>query len=446
MTKIHLIAIGGAVMHNLAIALKNKGFDITGSDDELFEPSLSRLKKHHIAPAEKGWFPEKIHADLDAVILGMHAGTDNPELKKAIELNLPVYSFPQYIFNQSENKIRVAICGSHGKTTITSMVMHVLKNCGKKFDYLVGAQLEGFETMVQLSDAPVIIIEGDEYFASPLDRKPKFLHYHAQINLITGIAWDHFNVFPTFEDYVSQFRLLLQSLKSTDLLIVNAEDAIIQELIKEGQNASLINYYTPSYELANNKLKLTFDNHDYAFEIFGRHNMQNMEGAKTICGHLGISTKDFYAAMQTFKGASKRLEIFKKNADHFIFRDFAHAPSKVKATVDAVKEQYPDKKLIACLELHTFSSLNKSFLPQYADTMQKADIKIIYINPHALELKKLPPLPVHELKNYFNDPDLIVINVSETLLQTIQNLNLVNSNILLMSSGNFDNLDFTILT
>lgn len=446
MTKIHLIAIGGAVMHNLAIALKNKGFEVSGSDDELFEPSLSRLKNHEIAPPEKGWFPEKIHAKLDAVILGMHARADNPELLRAMELNLPVFSFPQYIFNQSENKIRVAICGSHGKTTITSMVMHVLKKQGKQFDYLVGAQLEGFKTMVQLSDAPVIIIEGDEYFASPLDRKPKFLHYHAQINLISGIAWDHFNVFPTFEDYVSQFKQLIQSLQPTDLLIANAEDEIITTLISKKENINVVQYNTPDYTLHENKLHMHIGDSDYAFEIFGRHNMQNMEGARIICAQLGINKNDFYAAMQTFKGAAKRLEIFKQTPDHFIFRDFAHAPSKVRATVDAVKEQYPGKNLVAVLELHTFSSLNQSFLPQYANTMEKADHSIVYINPHALELKKLPPLPVAEVKNYFNDQDLIVINDSNELMQLIKNLNTVNTNILLMSSGNFDNLDFTILT
>lgn len=446
MTKIHLIAIGGAVMHNLAIALKNKGYEVTGSDDELFEPSLSRLKKYGIAPPEKGWFPEKIHGGLDAVILGMHARADNPELLKALEMQLPVYSFPQYIFDQSQNKTRVAICGSHGKTTITSMVMHVLKKSGRSFDYLVGAQLDGFETMVQLSDAPVIIIEGDEYFASPLDRQPKFLHYHAQINLISGIAWDHFNVFPTFKSYTDQFSLLIKSLNAGDKLIINSEDEEIEKLVNEGSAAAIIKYGTPPYQLKNNRLEISFENNLYTFEIFGRHNMQNMEGAAMICAGLGIDRNEFYQAMQSFKGAAKRLEILKQSSDHFIFRDFAHAPSKVMATVNAVKEQYPGKKLVACLELHTYSSLNKSFLPQYAATMKNADVKIVYVNPHALEIKKLPPLPGEEIKNYFNEPELIVINDSAELMKTIQNLNIVNSNILLMSSGNFDNLDFTILT
>ncbi len=444
--KVHLIAIGGAVMHNLAIALKSKGYMVTGSDDEIFEPSRSRLQKHGLLPGKSGWFPESVHPGLDAVILGMHARIDNPELIRAIELKLPVYSFPEFVFEQSKNKIRVAICGSHGKTTITSMVMHVLKHQHKAFDYLVGAHLDGFETMVQLSDAPLILIEGDEYFASPLDKQPKFLHYKAQINLISGVAWDHFNVFPTFDSYTAQFKLLIDSLSATDTLIANEEDEVLSSLVGEGCKAKYIGYHTPNYSLRNNKLQLEYDHHAYSFEIFGRHNMQNMEGAAIVCAQLGIARPDFYEAMQNFKGAAKRLEIFRKAVDHFIFRDFAHAPSKVKATVLAVKEQFPDKKLVACLELHTYSSLNKSFIPQYANTMLAADLRIVYVNPHALELKKLPPLSAEEIQKYFNDSELIVVQDSEQLINLLQSLNVVNSNILLMSSSNFNNLSFNELT
>lgn len=445
--QIHLIAIGGAVMHNLALALHQLGYQVTGSDDEIFEPSLSRLHKQGLLPAERGWFPEKIHDKLDAVILGMHARADNPELLKAKALGLAVYSFPEYVYEQSKHKTRVAICGSHGKTTITSMIMHVLQQRKMAFDYLVGAQLAGFETMVQFSDAPLMIIEGDEYFASPLDKRPKFLHYQSQITLISGIAWDHFNVFPTFNNYTDQFKQLMEGTKSSDTLIVFNDDTNIQSLINESKiAANIISYQTPEYVLNNHKFQINTSTDQYTFSIFGRHNMQNMEGAKKVCNALGISDADFYTAMQSFKGAAKRLEILKQTNDHIIFRDFAHAPSKVEATVNAVKEQYPEKLLVACLELHTFSSLNKDFINQYYNTMQKADVRIVYFNPHTLTLKKLPPLSTTEVQQYFNDNDMHVVNDSAQLLLLLQKLNIVNTNLLLMSSGNFDNLDLTILT
>lgn len=445
--QIHLIAIGGAVMHNLALALHAKSYIVSGSDDEIFEPSLTRLRNKGLLPDRHGWFPEKIHAGLDAVILGMHARADNPELLRAKELNLQIYSFPEYVYEQSKNKIRVAICGSHGKTTITSMIMHVLQSCHYKFDYLVGAQLAGFETMVQFSDAPIMIIEGDEYFASPLDKRPKFLFYHAQIILISGIAWDHFNVFPTFETYTNQFKQLMSATTANDTLILFDSDEQIAQLEDTAQiAASIVKYGTPAYFLEDHAFHIKTENNDYAFTVFGKHNMQNMEGARCVCNALGINNEAFYAAMTSFKGAAKRLEILKQTDDHIIFRDFAHAPSKVKATVDAVKEQYPEKTLVACLELHTFSSLNKSFIIHYNNTMEKADVRIVYFNPHTLELKKLPPLSAEEIKDFFNDPDLIVMNDSSELLLLLQKLNVVNTNLLLMSSGNFDNLGLTILT
>jgi len=444
--QIHLIAIGGAVMHNLAIALKTKGLIVTGSDDEIFEPSLSRLKKHGLLTEKFGWDAENIHHQLDAVILGMHTRADNPELLRAIELKLPVYSFPEYVYEQSKDKVRVAVCGSHGKTTITSMIMHVLKTQKRDFDYLVGAQLAGFETMVQISDAPLMIIEGDEYFASPLDKRPKFLHYRAQITLISGIAWDHFNVFPTFENYTDQFKILIESLSEQTLLILNAEDQNINSvLIKSEVKAEIKKYFTPDYYLENNVFHLNFENKIYIFEIFGKHNMQNMEAARLVCNALNIGNETFYTAMESFKGAAKRLEILYKNEQGIVFRDFAHAPSKVKATVDAVKEQYPERTLIACLELHTFSSLNKTFITHYKNTMNKADVRIVYFNPHTVELKKLPELIPDEVKHFFNDDSLYVINNSKQLAELLKMLKNANTNFLLMSSGNFDNLEFTIL-
>ncbi|MBC8047939.1 MAG: peptidoglycan synthetase [Fimbriimonadaceae bacterium] len=445
--RIHLVALGGAVMHNLAIALKNKGYTITGSDDEIFEPSLSRLQQHGLLPEQPGWFTEKITSSLNAVILGMHARADNPELLEAQRLNISVYNFPEYVYEQSKNKNRIAVCGSHGKTTITSMIMHCLKKADRDFDYLVGAQLEGFETMVQLSDANTIIIEGDEYFASALDKRPKFLFYQPHITLISGIEWDHFNVFPTWQDYKNQFIQLINSLHKDSFLIYNAEDKNIDEVLTASTcKAQLLSYATPNYIITNENTSIQTVEKKYTFNIFGKHNLQNMMGAKNICNLIGINDETFYSAMQTFKGASKRLEIFYKNDKKIIFRDFAHAPSKVKATIDAVKEQYLDKRLIACLELYTFSSLNKSFIPQYKNTMQNADVRIVYFNPHTLTLKKLPALTIEEVKKYFNDDELIVLHDSNEIISIIKKLNFDNTAVLLMSSGNFDNVDFNVLT
>lgn len=445
--RIHLIAIGGAVMHNMAIALKESGHLVTGSDDEIFEPSRSRLSRHGLLPEATGWFPDKITTALDAVILGMHARADNPELLQARALGIPVYNFPEYVYEQSRTATRTAICGSHGKTTITSMIMHVLRHRERAFDYLVGAQLEGFDTMVQFTQAPVMVIEGDEYFASPLDRRPKFLFYRPQIALISGIAWDHFNVFPTYDSYVHQFRQLVEQMEADAVLIANGDDAEVRRMVEESNTACRIVWYqTPDYSTDSDGTTVTFGGQAFRMRIFGRHNMQNMSGAQAVCAELGISGVDFYAAMHDFKGAAKRLEILKHSGDHIIFRDFAHAPSKVRATVDAVKEQYPDHLLVACLELHTYSSLNKDFIVQYRDTMQAADHRIVYFNPHTLAIKKLPPLSQDEVKGYFNDPGLTVVNDSAALMQLLQKLNTVKTHLLLMSSGNYDNLDLSILT
>ncbi|MBK6731645.1 MAG: peptidoglycan synthetase [Bacteroidetes bacterium] len=440
---IHLIAIGGAVMHNLGIALAKKGYNVSGSDDEIFEPSRSRLLQYGLLPETPGWFPEKINQRLDAVILGMHARADNPELLKSKELGLHVYSFPEYIFNQSETKKRVVVCGSHGKTSITSMIMHCLKQSSFDFDYLVGAQLKGFETMVQLSDAPVIIIEGDEYFASPLDQRPKFLHYKPHITVLSGIAWDHFNVFPTWESYLDQFRQLLLSMNKESVLIYNADDKNILQLIEEvNPNFKTIPYSVPQYHVSGNHTTIEVDNNTFNLNVFGKHNMENMAGAAQVCELLNIGKTTFYKNMQNFEGAARRLEVLYQTDSKIVFRDFAHSPSKVKATIDAVKEQYPEKKLIACLELHTYSSLNKNFLPNYANTMLAANERIVYFNPHTLDIKKLPSLSKSDMQGFFNDTDLMVINNSESLLQSLKNAITDNTCLLLMSSGNFNNLNF----
>lgn len=443
--QIHLISIGGAVMHNLAIALKKNGFRVSGSDDEIFEPSLSRLKQYALLPSEFGWFPQKIHKGLDAVILGMHARADNPELLEAQKLGLSIYSFPEYIYEQAKKKDRIAVCGSHGKTTITSMILHCFLSIKKKFDYLVGAQLKGFDAMVQISDADIMVIEGDEYFASPIDKRPKFLFYHPKITLLSGIAWDHFNVFPKWEDYLFQFQLLVESLEKDSYLIYNAEDENILQLLEQSSvQANCIPYKTPNYNIINEQVHITNAQSEYAFYIFGKHNLQNMEAAKQACLLSGVKENIFYESMQTFSGASRRLEEIFRNDSLIIYRDFAHAPSKVKATVSALKEQYPQKKLIAVFELHTFSSLNKSFLPQYSGSMNEAHVRIVYFNPHTLDMKKLPTLSKQDIKDAFHDDELIVLNHSEEISSWVKESLENQSVILLMSSGNFDNLDVQV--
>jgi len=431
-------------MHNLAIELQHKGFTITGSDDEIYEPSISRLKKNNLLPAEIGWFPEKITPDLEAVILGMHAREDNPELKKAQELGIKVYSYPEYIFEQSVDKQRVVIAGSHGKTTITSMILHVLNFNKRVFNYLVGAQIEGFENMVKLSDqAPVIIIEGDEYFTSPLDRTPKFMHYQPHVALISGIAWDHFNVFPTWESYVKQFEILADSIPKAGAIVFDQTDDMLDVIgQKERPDVVSIPYHAHSYKIENGKTFLiTVEQGEVPVLVFGEHNMKNISGAKAVCERLGITDEDFYAAIQSFKGASKRMELLGSNSEINIYRDFAHAPSKVEATTAAVKSQFPDRTLVAVAELHTFSSLNKTFLKQYRRKMNAADVAVVYYNPLTVEHKRLEPISVEDIREAFKREDLNVFTDSTELLNFLQTQNWHQANLLLMSSGTFGDLD-----
>ncbi|PSL07624.1 UDP-N-acetylmuramate--L-alanine ligase [Cecembia rubra] len=445
--KYHFIAIGGAVMHNLALALLAKGYEVSGSDDEIYEPSKSRLRNAGILPKEKGWFPEKIHSELDGIILGMHARIDNPELIRAKELNIPVYSFPEFIYNQSQNKQRVVISGSHGKTTITSMILHVLQSLDMEFDYLVGAQIEGFDLMVKLSEAPVIIIEGDEYLTSPLDRRPKFFHYHHHILLMSGIAWDHFNVFPTFENYKTQFEELIKITPKGGTFIYCENDPEVNDLAKNIslKQVDLIPYTNHEYFVENSKTLLKTNFGDIPIEIFGNHNLQNLQGALEICRKLGVEDQDFYKAIQNFKGAAKRQEILAQANDRIFFRDFAHAPSKLKATVNAVKNQFPDRRLIAVQELHTYSSLNKDFVHNYAHTFDEADIAIIYLNPKAVSLKKLELMDDSTLREGFKREDLKIFTDSSQLKSFLEEQDFKDTNLLLMSSGNYDDMDLTIL-
>lgn len=443
----HFIAIGGAVMHNLALSMVAKGHKVTGSDDEIYEPSRSRLAKTGILPEHKGWFPEKIHQDLDGIILGMHARIDNPELIKAKELGIPVYSFPEFIFNQSKDKKRVVISGSHGKTTITSMILHVLNYHQKDFDYLVGAQIEGFDLMVKLSEAPVIIIEGDEYLTSPLDRRPKFFHYHHDILLMSGIAWDHFNVFPTFENYKEQFAQLVDMTPKGGTFIYCKKDPHVKELGENCtlQGVNLIPYEAHPFEIKAGKTYLLTTKENIPVSIFGDHNLQNLQGALEVCKCLGLKEENFYQAIQNFKGAAKRQEILAMSADAILFRDFAHAPSKLKATVEAVKNQFPERRLIAVQELHTYSSLNKNFVHNYANTFDLADVAVIYLNPKAVSLKKLELMDEETLQNAFKRNDLKLFTEIDKLKNFLESQDYHQTNLLLMSSGNYDDMDLSLL-
>ncbi len=444
---IHLIAIGGAVMHNMAIALHKKGYKVTGSDDEIFDPAKSRLAKHGILPKEWGWFPDKITKETDLVILGMHAREDNPELIKARELGIKTYSFPEYLYEQCKDKTRVVIGGSHGKTTITSMVMHVLKTLNIDFDYMVGAQIEGFDTMVNLSsDSKLAVFEGDEYLASALDRRPKFHLYKPHIALLSGIAWDHINVFPTFDNYVEQFRIFINKIEKNGSLVYFEDDENISSIVKEADKSiKLFPYNTHAHIVKNNCTYLLHNGKELAIEVFGEHNLQNISGARYVCKSIGISDEDFYNAISQFNGAAKRLQLLKKNDNSNIFLDFAHSPSKLKATTKAVKQQFPERKLIACMELHTFSSLNAGFLSQYNGSMATADKAIVYFNPDTIKHKRLAEISDTQVRRAFGGNNVEVITDAKEFKDFLMNLKLEDTNLLLMSSGNFSGINFTEL-
>jgi len=443
MPKIHFIAIGGAAMHNLALALKAKGYQITGSDDEIYEPSKSLLASHGILPEEFGWFPEKITADLDAVILGMHAKADNPELIRAQELGIKIESYPSFLYEVSKHKQRIVIAGSHGKTSITSMILHVLKNLHRKFDYLVGARIEGFDLMASLSDAPIIIIEGDEYLASPIDRQAKFLLYQPHIALISGIAWDHINVYPTFQSYTDSFDQLIKHMPKAGHLFFDETDATLSGLVKNcPEDVDVNGYEAHQAEIKNgNTILIGVDGNKYEIEVFGQHTLKNLNGARLICEEIGVSSADFYTSISTFKGAAKRLELVAKSSNSLLYKDFAHAPSKVAATTAALNEQYPERKLVACLELHTFSSLNPAFLPEYESTLAKADEAIIYLSEHARQLKQMDRMEESLVQNYFKHPSLKVVRDPATLATELISKSWQEANLLMMSSGTFDGLD-----
>jgi UDP-N-acetylmuramate: L-alanyl-gamma-D-glutamyl-meso-diaminopimelate ligase len=441
--RVHFIAIGGSAMHNLALALHEKGYIVTGSDDEINEPSKSRLEAKGLLPAEIGWFPSKLNTGIDAVILGMHARIDNPELAQAKELGLKVYSYPEYLYEATKNKTRIVIGGSHGKTSITSMILHVFKQLNIETDYMVGAQLEGFDTMVKLThSAKYAIFEGDEYLSSPIDRRPKFHLYQPNIALLSGIAWDHINVFPTFENYIEQFEIFIQKISHGGTLIYCKNDEVLNRISHEArEDIKSMGYGIPAHEITDGITYLLHDGLKTEIKVFGNHNLMNLNGARLVCNEVGISEQDFYGAIQSFKGAAKRLELIAKNESTFIFKDFAHSPSKLKATTDAVKQQFPNKKLIACMELHTFSSLNINFLNEYKGCMSLADEAFVYFNPHTIEHKKLENISEQQVAEAFGGSNITVFTNSDVLVSKLQSLDLNNAVLLLMSSGNFDGID-----
>ena len=441
----HFIAIGGSAMHNLAIALHLKGDRVTGSDDEIFSPSKERLENHGLLPSKIGWNPDYINSEIDNIILGMHARIDNPELVKAKELKIPIFSYPEFIYQQTKDQLRVVIGGSHGKTSITSMILHVLTKNKIKHNYMVGAQLEGFDCMVKLSDdSKIAIIEGDEYLSSPIDRRPKFHIYQPNIAVISGIAWDHINVFPTFENYIDQFNIFAQKINIKGTLIYCQEDKELNNMINSNSYVcELTPYKTHSFEIDNNITLITDNNKQMIpIEIFGIHNLQNLRAAQLVCRKLGIEDADFYSAIKDFKGASKRMELVKENNQSSFYKDFAHSPSKLKATTSALKQQFPNRKLIACMELHTFSSLNLDFLKLYYKSMSNADEAFVYFNQETILHKRLEKIEKKDVYDAFGNSKLKVFTSSKELQSHLFSKDWTNSNLLMMSSGTFDGLDF----
>jgi UDP-N-acetylmuramate: L-alanyl-gamma-D-glutamyl-meso-diaminopimelate ligase len=441
---VHFIAIGGAAMHNLALALHNKGYKVTGSDDTIFEPSKSRLEAKGLLPDAFGWYPEKITSDLEAIVLGMHAKADNPELLKAQELGVKIYSYPEFLYEQAKNKTRVVIGGSHGKTTITSMILHVMHYHNRDVDYMVGAQLEGFDVMVKLTEEnDFMVLEGDEYLSSPIDMRPKFHLYKPNIALLSGIAWDHINVFPTYENYVEQFSIFVDSIVRGGSINYNEEDPEVKRVVEASENQiRKIAYKTPEYTVEDGETLLETPEGPMPIEVFGAHNLNNLAGAKWICQHMGIDEDDFYEAISTFKGASKRLEKIAESKTSVAYKDFAHSPSKVEATTKAVKEQYRDRTLVACLELHTYSSLNAEFLKEYKGALDAADVAVVFYSPHAVEIKKLEEVTKDQIANAFERDDLIIYTNPEDFKNFLFSQKFDNKSLLLMSSGNYGGLDF----
>jgi UDP-N-acetylmuramate: L-alanyl-gamma-D-glutamyl-meso-diaminopimelate ligase len=440
--RVHFIAIGGSAMHNLALALREKGYAVSGSDDEIFDPARSRLAAKGLLPEKAGWFPEKIAPALDAVILGMHARADNPELLRAKELGLKIYSYPEYLYEQTKDKMRIVVGGSHGKTTVTAMIMHALRHAGVEFDYMVGAQLDGFETMVSLSEAAKIaVFEGDEYLASPVDPRPKFHLYHPHVGIITGIAWDHVNVFPTWEMYVEQFAAFADLIEDGGTLIFCRSDATCAAVAANAKSSlQKIGYEAHPHACKGGVCYLATPAGDAPLKIFGEHNLHNLSAAMLACEQAGVARSAFYAAIGEFAGAARRLQLMAANGSASVFFDFAHSPSKLRAAIQAVKKQFPQRRLYACMELHTFSSLSKNFLAQYSGTMRRADIACVYFNPETVKRKQLSEVSAADVAEAFGG-GVKVFTDSAALVATLKKLDGNQANFLLMSSGNFGGIN-----
>ncbi len=441
--KVHFIAIGGSVMHNLAITLKQLGYEVSGSDDKIYDPSRSRLEKYNLLPKDLGWFPELIDKQIDFIVLGMHAKKDNPELLKALDLDCKIYSYPELIFEFSKSKTRITIGGSHGKTTVSSMILHVLDFYDIKVDYLLGAQIEGFENMVHITDDnEFILIEGDEYLSSPIDNSPKFHKYNSNIAVITGIAWDHINVFPSFENYISQFEKFIETITDGGVLVFNELDKLVLDIVNKSEKTiRKIGYGKPNFEIVDGVTYVKTSEGDVPLKVFGDHNLSNLSAAKQICALMGVFDDEFFAAIASFKGASKRLETIYRDNNKIIIKDFAHSPSKLKATIDAVKNQFSNKNISAVYELHTYSSFNQKFIKEYLNSMSSADKKIVYYDDEVL--KKRSEFKINEkiIKDSFGSDDLIVISKKSMLEKSIPKFNLYNTVLLMMSSGNFSAID-----
>lgn len=440
---IHFIAIGGSAMHNLAIALSGRGYQVTGSDDDIFEPSRSRLSKYHLLPTEMGWFPDKITPNIQAVILGMHARSDNPELLKAQEMGVKVYSFPDFIYEMKKSALRVVVAGSHGKTTITSMIAYTLAHFGDDFDYLIGAGIPGFENMVKISEAPLMILEGDEYLSSSVDRTPKFIRYRHNIGLVSGIAWDHINAFPSKEDYVEQFRKFIHHTPDGGQIIYNREDKLLRDLIEHtNRKMKVIPYSTPRYEVIDEKYNFILGSEKIPMKVFGRHNMSNLAGALAVLKVLGHEEYKSLQILRNFSGASNRLEKIYEDNKLVILKDFAHSPSKLRSTIQAVKELYSNRPIINCFELHTYSSLNKKFIQEYKNSFSRGDINVIFLHDHTLEIKKMESLSDDTIRKGFMNNDLVIIRKTEELIDFLVDSISENTVLLMMSSGNFGGLDY----
>lgn len=439
-------------MHGLAIELKNMGHEVSGSDDEIFEPSQTRLQKAGLLPPAAGWFPDRISGELDMVVAGMHAKADNPELLRAKELGLKVVSFPELVYEHARHKQRIVIGGSHGKTTITSMIIHVMRYWNRDVDFLVGAEVPGYGNSVRLTEtAPVMVIEGDEYVTSASDNRPKFWHYQHHIGVISGIAWDHFNIYPSTETYQEVFKVFAERTPKAGTLFWNGDDTQLAEMMKHiimSADVASIPYQAHKHQIGPNgqTALISSEKEKIQVQVFGRHNMENLQAALLVCQKVGISPAEFYQAIQSFQGAALRLQLVGSFQNTRVFRDYAHSPSKVAATVQSVRKQFPAQKLVACYELHTYSSLNPAFLPHYARTLHEAEVAAVYFNPHAVALKRMEPLTASQIKAAFARHDLLVFDDSEQLQEWLTDREWNGHNLLLMSSGNFNGLSIEALT